>query len=201
MDGISSRHRSARSSPFPRLVACITATAGGQRNLRTASPRRLLPSFCRTSWCFRDLVGKPAPGAADCGPRNSLQRLEPPDTHRRPSSEPDTVLAKDRSTGANASRTSNGRGRLPAVWQGCQGTYAMTSDGRPSGAWSTRASLRGSLWRSAATRRGASSTDITSCRRATTCAPRGSWLMRRRLLAAKRSRKRSSKAFEMKKGS
>jgi hypothetical protein len=42
------------------------------------------------------LSARPAPGAAECGPRNSLQRLEPPDTHRRPSSEPDTVLAKDR---------------------------------------------------------------------------------------------------------
>jgi hypothetical protein len=41
------------------------------------------------------LSARPAPGAADCGPCNSLQRLEPPDTHRRPSSEPDTVLAKD----------------------------------------------------------------------------------------------------------
>jgi len=55
-------HRSARSSRFPKSVACITATSGGQRNLRTTSPRRLLLSFCRTFWVLRDLVGKAAAG-------------------------------------------------------------------------------------------------------------------------------------------
>ena len=48
MGGLSSPDRSPRSSRFPKSVACITATSGGQRHLRTTSPRRLLLSFCRT---------------------------------------------------------------------------------------------------------------------------------------------------------
>ena len=78
MGGLSSPPRSARSSRFPKSVVCITATSGGQRNLRTASPRRLLPSSLRIVLGVSEILSaRPAPGAADCGLCTSLRRLEP----------------------------------------------------------------------------------------------------------------------------
>jgi len=109
MGGLSSPHRSARSSRFPKSVACITATSGGQRHLRTTSPRRLLLSFCRTFWVLRDLVGKAGSGDADCGPRSSLQRLEPLRRARTFIKRAGPVLAKDSGTSSAVSSS------LPAV--------------------------------------------------------------------------------------
>ena len=95
MDGASSRHRSARSSRYPKSVVCITAISGGQRKYQDQSSRHRLTPVApiilpdRSGWPRESCRhrARPAPGDADFGPHTSLQRLEPPDTHGRPSSE------------------------------------------------------------------------------------------------------------------
>ena len=86
MDGASSRQRSARSSRFLKLVACITATSGAQRKYQDQSSRhRLTPAAClvlpgRSGWPRDSYLHRAGPGRRGLGPRTSLQRLEPPDT-------------------------------------------------------------------------------------------------------------------------
>ena len=77
-DGRSSHRGSARSSRFPKSVACITATSAGRRSINTA-PDRSSPAQLRTTRAplpghglsSRTLSSRPKP-AAKGRPRSSL---------------------------------------------------------------------------------------------------------------------------------
>ena len=67
MDGLFSRRNLARSSRFPKSVACIIATSGGRPDLASSEPPTATTRHARDAAYFRQLALAPCRGSVSFG--------------------------------------------------------------------------------------------------------------------------------------